>query len=189
MPKLSKVLYSAKSTIVGRLRFGDRTILWTMDHGLGFGNHLYLWLHAHIEQQVGRDYRVLVTDAQRPWLARFPDLEPLTIEREHARFQDQREWGVTPRLYQRFGVDYTRRQLHDFTRERMSDQLGRPATEGTLVINVRRGDYYTTYRDQYGMNLTGYLHAAVDTIGPVDHAIGGLGRPAVVPGSSQGQDP
>ena len=165
MGKVTATAYRLKSAVFNRIRWGDRTILWTMDHGLGFGNHLYLWLYAHIMQAEGRDYRVLVTDAQRPWLSRFPALAPLTIERSDATFPDQREWGHTPRLYQRFGVDYTREQLHNFIHTRLADSI--PATRGdATVLNVRRGDYYTTYRAEYGMNLSGYLQAALSHVDP-----------------------
>ncbi len=155
-------LYTAKSAIVNRMRRGDRTVLWTMDHGLGFGNHLYLWLHAHIEQAAGRDYKVLVTDAQRPWLDRIPSLKPLTIERANARFHDRREWGHTPRLYQRFGEDYDRESLQDFIRGRIlpSITVGQLSTD-CVVLNIRRGDYYTKYRAEYGMNVPGYVSVAL----------------------------
>ena len=165
MGQLTAAAHRLKGIIVDRIRWGDRTILSTMDHGLGFGNHLYLWLHAHIMQLEGRDYRVLVTDSQRPWIARFPDLNSLVIERSDIAFRDQSEWGHTPRLYQRFGVDYTREQLHNFIQVRLADSI--PAERGNAtVVNVRRGDYYTTYRAEYGMNLDGYLQEALSHVNP-----------------------
>lgn len=152
-----------KSGILDRVRWGNRMVLWTMDHGLGLGNHLYLWLHAHIEQSQGRDYRVLATEAQRQWLERFPSLEGLSVEPGAVQLKDKREWDVTPRLYQRFGTDYTRDQLHAFIRAHLTPHLP-DQLEELLVINVRRGDYYTAYREKYGMNLAGYLDKALTVI-------------------------
>lgn len=156
------------SKALNRFRRGPRTVLWTMSGGLGFANHLYLWLHAHIEQAQGRDYRVLVTEAQRPWLGRLPELRELTVEADEVAFSDRREWGHTPRLYQRFGVDYTRDQMHGFVRERLAPSLPTPLASNRTVLNIRRGDYYTAFREQYAMNLREYVATAITSTSPRD---------------------
>ena len=165
MTRLGDLAYRAKGAATRILRVGSRRILWTQPVGLGFGNFLYLWLHAHIRQAAGDDYRVFCTDAMRPWVDRFPAIRELIIEQAQVRLIDKRSWGENPRLFQGFGVDFTRGQLQNFVATRL---LPSTALEGVpelgVVVNVRRGDYYSVpeYRAQYGFNYQRYLDAAFE---------------------------
>lgn len=170
MTRPNDVFYGVKDAIVGRLRIGNRLILWTPDHGLGFGNFLYLWMHAHVRQAAGDDYRVLVTEPMRPWVDRFPDVEPLVLASTDVRVIDKREWGTTSRLYQRFGIDFTREQLQSFIRERLvSAPVMADLPQVDVVLNVRRGDYYSRpdFRERYGLDIRAYAHAALAAAGDV----------------------
>lgn len=156
--------HRVKNKATRPLRVGDGRVLWTQEVGLGFGNFLYLWLHAHLREGAGENYKVLASEAMKPWVERFPDVLPLVLDRRQVRFIDKREWGVTPRLYQRFGVDYSRDELHRFVTQRLlTSSYMQNLPDSGVVINVRRGDYYSVgeYRAVYGMNLEGYLRAAL----------------------------
>lgn len=173
MTKLTASLYSLKALAARPLRVGGRQILWTPTRGLGFGNFLYLWLHAHLLQEQGHNYRVLATPAMKTWLDAFPLIyERLAVERSAVRVWDRREWP-SDTLYQSFGSDYSREQLRNFINTYISAELG-PVTDSgeVVVLNVRRGDYYSVphYREVYGFNIAGYVRealAAARSVAPV----------------------
>lgn len=100
------------------------------------------------------------------WLERFPELRKLTVSDDSVKFTDKREWGVNPRLFQRFGVDYSRQQLRDFITECLAPNLELASQHG-VVLNIRRGDYYSVaeFRAAYGMNIVGYVDAALTRVG------------------------
>ncbi|MDQ0922286.1 hypothetical protein QF038_000794 [Pseudarthrobacter sp. W1I19] len=165
MGNFATTLYNIKGAALRPLRIGSRRILWTPNQGLGFGNFLYLWLHAHLEQAAGRDYRVFETPAMSPWLTAFPLLrERLAISSDSIRFRDRREWRHDT-LFQAFGTEYTRTELREFITTFLVPHL-EPEVQapGTVVVNIRRGDYYSVphFRKAYGFNIAGYLEAALE---------------------------
>lgn len=150
---------------VDRLRRGDRTVIATPG-GMRFGNWLYLWLVAHQRTAEGTPTLVLEVPGMSPWIEQFPALAALTIRKDELRFHDRREWRGGAAL-QRFGVDFTPAALQRFVREVLAP--GIPATApASVVINVRRGDYYAYegFRAVYGMDIEGYVRAALAEIGP-----------------------
>lgn len=155
-----------KSWVLGSLRRGPREVNW-VPPALGFGNHLYMWLYAWSRQQAGTQSRILYHESMGPWLAAFPRLIPLTIRREDVGLTDRRiiVWG------QRFGDEFSPEDLKEFTEscllvsgimQNAIDEARTGLDEATLVVNVRRGDYYSVpkFLAQYGMNVTSYVHAA-----------------------------
>jgi hypothetical protein len=163
IPGLRSRLYDVKAAAVSPLRRGSRTILSTPGHGLGFGNFLYFWLHAHIRQEAGDDCRVLETPAMAPWLDTYAGLrDTLTIHPSKVRLWDRREWEQG-RLYQAFGEDYTRVQLRDFIKTYLLPAGSTHADPHTVTINIRRGDYYSVpeFRNRYGFNIPDYIRAAL----------------------------
>lgn len=145
------------------VRRGDRTLLWTPQLGPRFGNFLYYWLRAHARQQLGVDYRVLHAPAMEPWLELLPEIRrDLVLNRGDVRFADRREFTENAV----FGSDFTRDELHSFIREYVvgSDLVGHaPSDSGLLVVNVRRGDYYSfpPFRGLYGFDIPAYLEVAL----------------------------
>lgn len=152
--------YAAKTVVVDRLRRGERMVLLPPD-GTRFGNLLYLWLQAQVVRAAGTPAFVLATPVMRSWLEAFPALQELTIEQEELRFHDARVWDGAREFYQRFGIDFTRDQLHAFVRDRLAGPLAREETR-PLVVNVRRGDYYSVpaFRRLYGMDVVDYVRRA-----------------------------
>lgn len=102
------------------------------------------------------------------WKPLWPDaLESLGVR--HARRFDRR-LEVPARHYQEFGVDFTAEQLRDFVRSRLvTPEFTKwmpPRDPELLVLNVRRGDYYSNpeYRARYAMDIEEYVRRAVDVV-------------------------
>jgi len=146
---------------VDLLRRGERTVLRTPPAGMRLGNLLYLWLHAHHRSALGRPVRVLESRGMGEWWDAFPRLRELSVTADELHFSDRREWEPEW-LYQRFGVDFTREQLHAFIDDALAPLLVPAPRDERLVINVRRGDFYgTAFEPKHGFDVIGYVTAAI----------------------------
>ena len=154
------------------MRRGDRTLITTPQAGLRFGNWLYLWLDAHQRTAAGDPTVVLEAPGMDVWLEAFPGLRGLTVRRDLVRFHDRREWDLATSWKQRFGVDFTRQSLNAFIADCLASEVNADASE-MLVINVRRGDYYSNpgLRERYGFDQPGYLKEALARVGRVARAL------------------
>lgn len=151
------------------LRRGSRTVLGTYP-ALRVGNYLYFALHAHIRRQAGQDLRVVDSGLGDEWLALFPGLEDLLVPAGAVRFHDRR-MHIPRGFLQGFGSDFTRADLAAFVSARLAaspsfrDRLAAlpEAPLGTLVVNVRRGDYYADepFRRVFGFDVAPYLAQAI----------------------------
>lgn len=153
-----------------RVRRDQRIVYWPRPV-MRFGNLLYLWLQADIQQRAGRDARVLLVDGFRGWEDAFPEaFGALCLAPEAVRFLDRRELGT----FQGFGTHYGADDMTHFVRRYLLPSPGltgfRAVAEqgglvgaSTIVVNVRRGDYYSVpeYRERYGFDVRGYCLAAV----------------------------
>ncbi|MDQ0613766.1 hypothetical protein QF046_001407 [Microbacterium sp. W4I4] len=150
-----------RRTTVDFFRRGDRTVIMTPPVGLRFGNWLYLWLDAHQQTALGQPTFVREAPGMAEWFDTFPELRALTVDDAEIGFHDRRDWEETT-FRQRFGIDYSRETLHEFARDVLAPRIpvGPP---GRLVINVRRGDYYSTplKAASYGFDQVGYVRAAL----------------------------
>lgn len=156
------------AVVADGLRKGDREIIVTPEIGLRFGNWLYLWLQAHARTAQGTPSRVLWAPGMDVWLDAFPALAALTIHRREMRFHDRRIWDHDFR-FQRFGIDYSAAQLSSFALECLVGIVPAPAAD-QIVVNVRRGDYYTGDAAQrFGFDQVGYLRAALALAGADRH--------------------
>jgi Glycosyl transferase family 11 len=137
-----------------------------------FGNWLYLWLDAHQRTMSGERTVVLEAPGMDPWLTAFPALRALTVSRDLVRYHDRREWDAERSWKQHFGVDFTRESLNAFISDFLAPYMGR-GDSGMLVINVRRGDYYSNpgLRERYGFDQLGYLRDAIAMVGPVERVL------------------
>lgn len=155
---------------VDAFRRGDRVLLDAPPAGMRLGNLLYLWLQAHLRRSGGSDVVVRESQGMADWWATFPALRPLTAQAQEVRFSDRREWDGDW-LYQRFGVDYSRDQLHAFIRDVFADRVG-SVREERLVVNVRRGDFYgTEFEPKHGFDIECYLEEALQRIPPATGAL------------------
>lgn len=153
------------AAIADRFRRGDRTVIAT-PAGMRFGNWAYLWLTAHQRTRAGDPTFVLEVPGMAPWIDRFPALAALTVSKDELRFHDRREWRGGAAL-QRFGIDFTREALQSFVRDALAPAV--PAREpADVVVNIRRGDYYafSGFRGMYGMDIEGYIRAALAVVDP-----------------------
>ena len=143
-----------------------RYVAWTPDW-MGIGNVLLLCLWAEEGRQEGQERWVLATAASEPWQAAFPGLAGLILPRERVRFFDRRvmPWSGVPASQEPRQLDI--RSVESF----VTDVLlrGSPLVQDLrdpdpdhLVINVRRGDYYTVpeTRAHYGFDVQSYLRLA-----------------------------
>lgn len=147
-----------------QLRRGRRTVLLA-PHSTRVGNLLYFWLHAHLRQAAGREVRVLGNQHVQDWATLWP-LIPEQLAVDGVRRTD-RLLEVPPTHFQDFGRDFSRAQLDAFIRARIMtaefESLRPRPDPHLLVVNVRRGDYYSNdeYRARYAMDIEQYVERAV----------------------------
>ena len=128
---------------------------------MGFGNLLYLLNIAH-----NRDdgTKVLLTPALDRWIDTFPELGELALRPADVSWRHHRE-NPMKRTYGAFGQDFTSGQLTDFVRRRLvpSMVLDRLADPELMVINIRRGDYYSEpdFQECYGFDQVAYGRTAM----------------------------
>lgn len=155
----------ATARTVDLFRRGERTVIMTPHAGLRFGNWLYLWLDAHARTHAGEPTVVRWAPGMETWLAAFPALRALTVTTGTMTFHDRREWDDLS-WHQRYGIDFTRAELDAFVHEVIAPEID-PGPSHNLVINVRRGDYYSDpgHRARYGFDQVGYLAESLRRIG------------------------
>jgi hypothetical protein len=108
------------------------------------------------------------------WLDEFPDLAPLTLPRSMLRPLDDR---LNDALHG-YGYPFAEEHINAFVEARLrtsktfgqrlkraQDALG----EAAIVVNVRRGDYYSkpALRRQYGIDIHQHVSEALEMIAPV----------------------
>lgn len=157
------------TTAVDLLRRGSRTVITPPDGGLRFGNLLYLWLHAHQAAAGPGATVVRWVPAMMPWLDVFPALRALTVGTGDIRFSDRRVWDADW-LFQRFGIDFDRTTLDAFVIHALGPHI-RLLDPDPVVVNVRRGDYYTDFADKYAFDQVAYVGAAMERIGDTRRVI------------------
>lgn len=144
---------------------------------MGFGNVLLVAMWAHVETLAGRRTMALATDATRGWFDTFPGLRSVVIDRGQVRFTDRRvmPWSSAHKSAEdvseeRPEASIDMQAVHRFLAEVllpgspvMASDFAEPDPD-RLVINVRRGDYYSDpdVRGQYGFDLEPYLRLAVE---------------------------
>lgn len=153
-----------------RRRLGRRTVVRPSGAVRG-GNLLYLWQCAHTRAQGGDQLRIVRTDPMAAWLEEFPLLHRLTIAPERIGVLDRRE-DMYPRA---FGRDFSREANRQFCRDlvasspRFQAHLAAAAeqiSEDTVVVNVRRGDYYTVpeFTARFALDIPRHVEQALQEI-------------------------
>jgi hypothetical protein len=144
---------------------------------MGFGNLLLLAKWAREGAVDGERRWILGTPGLEPWLQLFPGLRDVVLRRDEIRLTDQRvmPWSAAARAKGAARTVASHEQLdlagvEDFISAVLlpGSVLSEPAfldsDPNHLVINVRRGDYYSVpeVRAQYGFDVTAYLRCAVE---------------------------
>ncbi|MGO1598053.1 MAG: alpha-1,2-fucosyltransferase [Brachybacterium sp.] len=160
-----------------RERPGARTVQGSSDAIRG-GNNLYLWQWAHLERRAGRRAVVLRSATMPDWTEEFPLLEELTIDQNDVSLLDRRRFAT--RFF--FDHDFNRAQNRDFCgalvdssasfrarRSRIQAQI----TSDTLVVNVRRGDYYAVpeFFARFGLDIRRHVADAVELVRQAGRAV------------------
>lgn len=155
----------AKSSLLGLVRDPEHQVILTPDK-IGVGNFLYIWMQVMIKRDRGLSASATRTPPMDEWLEQFPAVRELLVERSEISFRASRLHGY----YQAIPHDYSADDVSSFCRrfllggspfERL---VGRnPSEPGVVVINVRRGDYYSnpTHRGNYSFDVVEYVRAAV----------------------------
>ena len=146
---------------------------WTPEF-MGFGNVLLVALWAHEQTVSGRPTYTLATPATDGWFDPFPTLRPCFLQRHEVRLTDRRvmPWTAASKAaapdedpYRPIDMEAVERFLRDVLLPGSVLAAVDSAADGpdTLVLNVRRGDYYSDpdVRGQYGFDLETYLRLAV----------------------------
>ena len=170
-----RAMRSALSLALQPVRRHGRRVAWTPEF-MGLGNLFQLAMWAHDGKSVGEARFIRSTPNLDPWLRVFPGLKQVVVRPEEVRFTDRRvaPWSETARRAGADGavplhepVDIT--AVGDFLRTMVLpgaaldlDTSG--GADTSLVVNVRRGDYYSdpATREQYGFNVEAYLRVAVE---------------------------
>lgn len=161
---MRNALRDVAASALDLVRRGPRRVLWT-DFHQGVGNFLYLWLWADTHTRPGAPCLVLGSPAMDLWFEEFPAVRPLVVKRGDVRLTDRRE-VLSP---QGFGMQFGADDLERFVRARIlhgrsiEAALARLVDPDRVVINIRRGDYYSDlrFRGSYGIDLVAYVREAM----------------------------
>lgn len=153
---------------INLLRRGEKIILLSSPISRG-GNWLYLWARAATLRHRGTDKAsLLYSPGMEAWIEEFPKLASLTAPASEYRFLTRRS-GYFPADVE---TDISEEDLHYFIREYLlsSDtfshrlqKLKNVVDENSLVINIRRGDYYSVpqINKVFGIDTVAYVEEAV----------------------------
>lgn len=154
-----------KSVALNAIRSRGREIAWAPEW-MNLGNLLYLGLWAYEGQQIGADRYVLLHPRHERTMGMFPTArDQLFLPTSEVRFTDQR---LTPwRGFKPEPKPYAPTQLRAYIQDALlpgSPLQERPAFSGdTMVVNVRRGDYYSVpqHEAEFGMDQVAYIRDAL----------------------------
>ncbi|TWE11991.1 alpha-1,2-fucosyltransferase [Rudaeicoccus suwonensis] len=154
---MNGILRHAKSALLTPLRRGGQQVVLT-ENFMGLGNLLYIAVWV---AQAPDTRKMLETSNLAAWYPTFPRLRELTIQRTSMPFTAARIDSIST-SFGRFGTDFAKTQLHDFCRDYLMTTTA-PSTTDRLVINVRRGDYYTdpAARGHYAIDTEAFLRTAL----------------------------
>jgi hypothetical protein len=153
------------------VREHGRRVAWTPEF-MGLGNLLQLGMWAYDGRRTGEPRWIRATPKLEPWLEVFPGLRQVVLLPDEVRFTDRRvaPWSHRARAALEEGAVALHEQVdvravEDFLRHVVlpGAVLGPVVASDALVVNVRRGDYYSDpdITLQYGFDVLDYLRIAV----------------------------
>lgn len=153
-----------KSRVLDAVRRG-RPVAWTPDW-MRLGNVLYVGLWA-FEDQARRC--VLLHPERAASLDAFPELrKSLFVDRARVRFTDQRAFPWRDEADLRARDRFEHPLLDMYVRQVLMPgsplrAAWRDIASDSMVVNVRRGDYFTpAHEPEYGLNTVAYTLEAVE---------------------------
>lgn len=166
IPALRGRLHAVQRNAIDRWRAGGPPIIWGSDQKMGFGNFAYLWLAAFVREGEMPGIRVRDLSGMDPWLRTFPLIAArYSAPQSSIPLRARRVEG----FFQGFDEEYTAEQLENFVRGFLlpADALQDAARHdiGEVVVNVRRGDYYSVpqFRGNYSFDISAYVREALVT--------------------------
>lgn len=111
---------------------------------LRFGNLLYFYLYCYRMRKRGKEVYILHTTTMDYWLKHFPLLNDFIVHSEDFKTYDNLDYFSS--YYQDFGQDFTLNELNDFIQQYIvtSEFFTNSRSEEKTIINIRRGDFYST---------------------------------------------
>lgn len=149
--------------VIKHVRTGENLVVFAPPYARG-GNWLYEWAYAYENGlENNRSVRVCYIEGMDSWLEEFPQLQALTIRKKDIPLRDQRAPGFFQDIENRTMLSsFVHNVLVDSPsfNERLQKFKGLDAND--LVINVRRGDYYSNavIRKNFGIDTVGYIKKA-----------------------------
>lgn len=153
--------------ILENYRNGPETLVVVPPIARG-GNWLYEWLRANqIAEQNGAPSFLIYREGMDPWLEEFPQLKNLTREKDYVRFRTKRVIGVNQNINKMFSKSELKEFINSYllspsfiARQENSKKY---VDSTSLVINVRRGDYYSNsaVHHNFGIDTIEYIKYAL----------------------------
>lgn len=125
----------------------------------GFGDWLYLWLHAYCRTRAGFPTFVQAVPGMDDWLEAFPVLREFTVSESDLNFRDRRERNDAG-TGQGFGVDFSIDELEAFVRAAILPWVVADRSD-TLVIYLDDG----SGDPPADLDMVAYVAAAIDSFG------------------------
>lgn len=154
-------------TILKFVRTGPETVILVPSVARG-GNWLYEWLRAEkISQDTQAPAFLVKTQAMEPWLAEFPKLQELTKDSTHLRFRSMRIIGFSQKIRELFSEQEINSFIDTYLLSdsfvRRQQRAQETVTSQSLVINIRRGDYYSNplVHQDFGIDTVEYVKTAL----------------------------
>lgn len=170
--QMGQMLGLAKGKILtfalSKIRTGPETVVLVPPVARG-GNWLYEWMRAQEEAEKRQAPAFLLeTPGMEAWLQEFPALKSYTRPPQALRFRSRRLIGFSQKIEESFSKEELRsfieRNLFSESfcyRQKKARSL---VQENTLVVNIRRGDYYSldTIHRLFGIDTVAYVRAALN---------------------------
>lgn len=169
---MSNLLSSAKAAALAPARRKGRPVAWTPIF-MGFGNLLYVAHWVHLGRDRGEDRWALTSPTFERWLPTFPSLRQFVLTRSDVCFTDQRLKPWSPAAKRQtelqtgdaFDLGHSHEDLRRFVALHLLPPMHESVwtDEKTLVVNVRRGDYFSVpeLRGSWAFDVDAYLRIAV----------------------------
>ncbi|WP_237237352.1 alpha-1,2-fucosyltransferase [Rothia nasimurium] len=163
-----KYLKRLKGSLISLVRRGPESAIFIPKVSRG-GNWLYEWLAAdNIVAHTKKPAYILFAPGMEKWLEEFPYLKNITRHEKDMRFRAIRVIGHHQEVEMHFSADDFRRFITTYLSSKNFQSRIMKARQhidkDTLVINVRRGDYYSNpeIKRNFGINTANYIQAAVE---------------------------
>ncbi|MEU4207245.1 alpha-1,2-fucosyltransferase [Rothia terrae] len=161
--RIGLVVRALYGNVIKHVRNGENLVIFAPPYARG-GNWLYEWAYAYENGVMNnRAVRVCYIEGMDLWIKEFPKLENLTIRKKDIPLRDQRAPGFFQDIENRNMLDsFVHNILTDSPSFKKRLEKFNGLGSNDLVINVRRGDYYSNeaIRRNFGIDTVNYISKA-----------------------------